>query len=109
MPMFDRKCPQCALVHLNRLEPAEMTAVVPCEGCGAPTERVWLMGRANNIIGDECDVWVKHGLCNADGTPQHFTSKSAMALEAKKRGMVNHVEHIGARGSDKSRHTVRWT
>lgn len=108
MPMFDRKCPICALVHFDRLEPAENPPVVPCEGCGAPTERVWLMGRANSVIGDECDVWVRHGLCNADGTPRHFDSKIAMAKEAKARGLVNHVTHQPGRGTDKSRHTVRW-
>ena len=60
------------------------------------------------VISDECDVWVKNGLCNEDGTPRRYTHKSEMALEAKRRGYHNHVEHIGLQGTDKSPHTTRW-
>ncbi len=59
-------------------------------------------------VGDECDVMARNGLCNPDGSPRRYTSKAEMAREAKKRGLVNHVEHIGGKGSDKSKHTQRF-
>lgn len=46
---------------------------------------------------------VEHGLCNPDGSPRRYYSKSEMRREADKRGLVNAVRHI-----DGSPHTVRW-
>lgn len=62
------------------------------------------------VIPDEIPggIEIKHGLCNEDGSPRRYDSKSAMAAEAKRRGMTNYVTHIGERGSDKSKHTSRW-
>lgn len=62
-----------------------------------------------NVIGDECDVWIRHGICNEDGSPRHYTSKEAMRKEAERRGVTNVVRHIGENGSDKSRWTTKWT
>ena len=76
--------------------------------CAGRMARVWLPGKANSVIGDEIDVWVKHGLCHDDGSPRHFTSRAEMAQVAGSKGLENHVVHIGARGSDKSKHTTRW-
>lgn len=64
--------------------------------------------QANSVIGDECDILVKHGLCNADGSPKRYRSKSEMARDAAAHGWTNYVRHIGAPGSDKSKHTSRW-
>lgn len=58
---------------------------------------------ANTVIGDEIDVWIKHGLCNPDGTPCHYTSRAEMNQEAKRRGMVNMVRH-----TDQDHHVKRW-
>lgn len=107
MPLFDRKCPQCALVHLDCLEPSD-APVVPCEGCGAATERVWLPGRSSNVIGDEIDITIHNGLCNADGTPRRYRSRTELKAEEKARGMMNYVVHQPGRGGDKSKHTSRW-
>jgi hypothetical protein len=69
-------------------------------------QKVWLSPSA--VIGDECDVYIKHGLCHDDGTPRRFTSKAEMAQVAKKKGLFNWVEHVPSPGSDKSKHTTRW-
>lgn len=53
-------------------------------------------------------VEIKHGLCNEDGTPRKFYSKSEIAKEAAKRGLVNRVEHVTAPGTDKNPYTTRW-
>jgi len=62
------------------------------------------------VISDEIPggVEIRHGLCHPDGTPRKFFSKSEIARAAKAAGLVNVVRHVGAKGSDKSKHTVRW-
>lgn len=60
-----------------------------CPECGNETE--YSYGRASSapaVIGDEIDIWIKHGLVEADGSPKHFTSKAAIRAEAAKRGLV---------------------
>lgn len=65
-------------------------------------------GGSYNAQGDECDVWMKHGLCNEDGTPKHYTSREQIRKDAEKAGLTNVVRHIGLKGSDKSPFTSRW-
>lgn len=55
------------------------------------------------VHGDECDIEIKHGLCNEDGTPRRYLSKQEIVREAKKRGMESYVRHI-----EGSKHTSRW-
>lgn len=105
MPLFDRRCPACLRQQIDCLEPST-PPIVLCE-CGQETERVWL-SKAPFVIGDEIDISVRHGLCHADGTPQRFRSRQELAREAKRRGFTNFVEHHGAAGSDKSKHTQKW-
>lgn len=66
--------------------------------------------RGVSVIGDDIPggVLIEHGLCHADGAPQRFYSKSALAREAKARGLVSMVRHVPDRGSDKSAQTTRW-
>lgn len=79
-----------------------------CHKCGQPTERLWKGSSTAGVISDECDVWVKHGICNADGSPRHYRFKSEMKAEAARRGLISHVEHVPLQGSDKSPHTQRF-
>ena len=87
------------------------TKNVQCTQCGADTERAWLT-RPGNVIGDDIPggYIVRHGLCNEDGTPRKYYSKSEIHAEAKRRGLVNIVEHKPdpMSGSDKAKHTTRW-
>jgi hypothetical protein len=64
----------------------------------------------NSIIPDDIPggVDIRHGICNDDGTPKRYYSKSEIAKAAKAKGYVNHVEHVPMPGSDKSPHTTRW-
>jgi hypothetical protein len=87
----------------------EFGAPCACPTCGTEMIRLWVGAQSSAaIIGDECDVTVRHGLCHEDGTPRRFTSKEEMKRVAAAKGLVNHVEHITSRGSDKSPHTTRW-
>ncbi len=84
-----------------------------CEACGAELhigDFPFCGGDASkhqpyggHAIGDECDVVVKHGICNEDGTPRRYRSRAEMAKVAKERGLVNYVRHI-----DGSKHTQRF-
>lgn len=63
------------------------------------------------VIGDDIPggIEIRHGLCNPDGSPRRYYSKTEINAEAKRRGLVNIVEHVGdGQGSDKSKHTTRW-
>lgn len=67
--------------------------------------------RANSVISDGIPggLEIRHGLCNADGSPRRYDYKSEIAAEAKRRGMTNYVTHeTRGTGSDKSKHTSRW-
>jgi hypothetical protein len=93
---------------IDCLEPISMGSV-PCKECGKETERAWLSKTAA-VIGDDIPggVWIRHGICNEDGTPRKYYSKSEMAAEAKRRGLVNLVTHAPEPGTDKSKHTSKW-
>jgi hypothetical protein len=64
----------------------------------------------SNVVGDDIPggYEVRHGLCNEDGSPRVYYSKSEMAKEAKRRGLTNIVEHVTPPGTDKSPFTTRW-
>lgn len=108
MPFYDKRCESCQKVEMDVLE-AVSTIDHVCT-CGGQMKRVWIGGRVSAVIGDDIPggMEVRHGLCNEDGSPRKYYSKSEMKREATQRGWVNHVEHIGAPGSDKSKHTSRW-
>ncbi len=94
MPMYDRKCSVCETVSLDHWEPIGAPEV-KCtkEGCVGVTERVFLP-KTRAIISDEIPggIWIQHGICNEDGTPRKYYSKSEMAKEASRRGLVNHTD-----------------
>jgi hypothetical protein len=67
-------------------------------------------GKAPGVIPDDIPggILIRHGLCNPDGSPRRYDSRSAMKAEGERRGLQQHVEHMPERGSDKSKHTTRW-
>lgn len=111
MPVYDLRCPSCGVVWPDKYQP--MTTVQALCDCGQsrleripPTQNP---GKASGVIGDECDVSVRHGICWPNGEPRRYTSKAEMAREAKRLGMESHVTHMpGSRGGDSSKHTSRW-
>lgn len=77
---------------------------------GSPADHV---GGSFGVAGDDIPggMEIKHGagLCNPDGSPKRYYSKSAIAKQAKAAGWTNYVEHRGDNaGTDKSKHTSRW-
>ena len=88
---------------------AVLGALGRCE-CGGDYIRMWKAGSTAKVIGDDIPggVEVRNGICNEDGSPRRYYSKTEMKREAEARGLVNHVEHIPDKGSDKNAHTQRW-
>lgn len=109
MPVYDRICRDCEETMIDLLEPINAPNI-PCP-CGGTFERVWLQGAANGVIDDSIPggLEIKNALCNPDGTPKRYDSHSDIKRAAEAGGWTNHVEHIPAKGSDRSKHTVRWT
>lgn len=109
MPVYDRQCDRCSDRLIDLLEPISSPAI-PCP-CGGSFERVWLQGACNGVIDDSIPggLEIKNALCHPDGTPKRYDSRSEIKRAAEAAGWTNAVEHIGAKGSDKSKHTVRWT
>ena|SRR5437660_9029601 len=118
MPLYDRKCDNC-LQRRNDCYESSICADYPCPKrlmfkdvpCPGTMRRIPMTsnpGAIGHAHGDECDVTVTHGLCNADGTPHRYRSKSEMKRETEKRGLTNLVEHKGSKDSDKSKFTQRW-
>lgn len=108
MPIYDRMCEQGHKI-LECYEPITYTEEVLCKECNSPTKRT-ILSKPAAVIGDDIPggIWIRHGLCNEDGSPRLYYSKSEIAAEAKRRGLVNIVEHVPEQGSDKSRHTTKW-
>ena len=106
MPIYDLTCSN---EHVQRDLYLKVGERPPCPTCGGPTETLW--DSPPGVIPDDIPggLWIRHGLCNEDGTPRKYYSKTEINREAKRRGLVNMVEHVGERGSDKSKHTVKWT
>ena len=110
--LIDTLCPGCGDVHPDVwVELGEARALGPCRRCGHERERLLRHAKAPGVVPDSIPggYWVEHGLCNSDGTPRRYDSRSEMAREAKRRGLRLSVEHKGSEGSDKSVHTTRWT
>lgn len=107
MRLIDLKCPTCSRIQLDHLERDEDKTRPDC--CGTPMERVFLPTNRENVIGDEIDVTIKNGLCNADGTPRRFRSRTELRKAEQKAGMTNYVRHLGTKSGDRSKHTTRWT
>lgn len=106
MRIIDLKCATCERIQLDHLERDEDKSRPDC--CGTAMERVFLPTQRNNVIGDEIDVEIRNGLCMPDGSPRRFRSRTELRKAEQKAGMLNYVQHVGGKGSDKSTHTRRW-
>ena len=80
MPIYDRRCPDCAHIEENLLE--RFSDPDPaCPACGAPMART-ILGKSANVIGDEMD----HVQVNGCKTPIRFRSKYERKVYLKSHG-----------------------
>lgn len=113
MQMIDAKCRTCGVVREDTLL-RDTGFIAPCEACGSEhMERVFVANRPTASVAPDSipgGLYLKHGLCNADGTPRRYDSYSEIRKEAAARGWTNVVEHVTTpeSGSDKNPHTQRF-
>lgn len=71
-----------------------------CGGCGQPAARVVAepIGQAPAVVPDDIPggLEVKHAICNPDGSPKKYYSKSEIRAEAARRGYTILGETPGA-------------
>jgi hypothetical protein len=60
-----------------------------CPTCGEPLDNLWLP-YSPQIDGDEIDIEIRHGICNPDGSPRRFRSKSELKRVAYDTGYSVH-------------------
>ena len=123
MKFVDIRCPRCGETKIDHLIRDVDEGLPRCHAileeypghgqlltCQTKMERVYLPTNRGTVLQDSIEggVELKNGLCNSDGTPRRYYSRSEIAKEAAKRGLTNLVTHIGAKGSDKSTKTSRW-
>lgn len=89
MPMYDLTCPNS---HDQLDVLLKLGERPPCPTCGEPTETLWR--KSSNIFPDDIPggIWMKHGVCNDDGTPKKYYTKSDIKKAAEKKGLVNHTD-----------------
>lgn len=108
MPMYDYACPMGH--EFESLRSITTSGEAECPDCGHLSQKIWKA--TAEVHGDDIPggIEIRHGLCNPDGSPRRFYSKSEMAKAAKEAGLVNLVDHRPdpRSGSDKSKHTSRW-
>ena len=115
--MIDIRCNGCGAVERDQYVDEAKLGMHGGDGtapCGGQWQKVTLdmpvTSRSAVVHGDDIPggVLMYNGVCNDDGSPRRFYSKSEIARAAKEKGLHNHVEHIPEKGSDKSKHTTRW-
>lgn len=89
MPTYDRVCGTCS----HKFEVIERMAEdgpVACKECGGDAHRII---STHSVTGDDIPggIMIEHGICNPDGSPKRYDSKSAIYKAAKKAGL-----HVGA-------------
>jgi hypothetical protein len=57
------------------------------------------------VVGDDIPggVWIRHGICNPDGSARRYDTKSSITAEAKRRGLIQSPRHV-----DGDKHLSRW-
>jgi len=87
MPRYDLVCTngheQYDVVHSAK-EPHPN-----CPECGSVTETLWRTFNAG-IGGDDIPggIEIRHGICNPDGSPRRFYSKTEIRRAANEKGLV---------------------
>ena len=97
----DAVCPTCGTEFLD-IDVAEY----PTCGCG--TQTVWLPKAGTGAVDQdsiEGGVMIAHGICNPDGSPKRYDSKSEIRKALKAAGLENHV----VRGQESKRQYDRMT
>jgi hypothetical protein len=85
--MLDLVCPACERESIDTLV-KRGDAYPSCAGCGTPLVRLW--ARPAAVHGDDIPggLLIEHGLCEADGTPRKFYSRSEIRAACAAKGLT---------------------
>ena len=108
--LIDAMCPGCGDVHVDVWVDTANLTLPWCHACRVPLIRHRQSAIASAVHADSFrgGYWVEHGLCNADGSRRRYDSRSEMATEARRRGLVSTVVHAPEPGTDKATETQRF-
>lgn len=104
--MVDMRCDGCGVIEIDRY--VDVETLPAHDGCGGRWVALAVMpGQRRAVVTDDIPggVEIRHGLCNDDGTPRRYYSKTEIRHEAARRGMAWHYDaNIFApiRGSDRA-------
>lgn len=105
MPVYERQCSVCPWSTDFALERWQDRDGI-CPACGARTDRVF-RGRSPAVIPDTFARPVVDDMMTKQ--TQVFHSRSERNAAMKRHGVTEHVRHAPVPGTDKSKHTTRWT
>jgi hypothetical protein len=106
--LIDTVCPGCGDVHVDVWIDTTRPRFPLCARCGQAHVRHRRASAAAHSDSYRGGIWIEHGLCHPDGEPRRYDSQSEIDREAKRRGLVNWVEHTPDPGSDRSATTQRF-
>lgn len=100
MMMVDMECPTCGHFHEDEL----IRAGNEHPRCRACSELLVKLPVAPAVHADGIPggIMIRNGICNADGSPRRYDSKSEIRLATKQAGLINRVQHEPSKGSDKN-------
>lgn len=99
--VFKRRYYFCIECKATRNELAWSDTVFTCCGTAPMEETYGARGVSAAVHGDEIDEVCAHGICNDDGTPRRFRSKTEKRAALEQKGWCIEGE------TPKSRH-ARW-
>lgn len=114
MPIYSYECEPCKSGEFERASTIAARHEQLCDKCGRVLIKLIRMG---TVVPDDIPggLLVKHGICNGDGSPRRYYSKSEIRKACAEKGVFcralqdGGANHVGERGSDKSKYTSRWT
>lgn len=97
MQMVDAQCRVCG--HRAEALQREKGGIAPCseKGCGGERERIYTDNPVRTAVHTDDipgGVWIKHGICNEDGTPKRYDTRHAIREATRKAGLLS-LEEAG--------------
>lgn len=88
MREWPQECPACKWT--GKILAWDYDFPLSCPRCKAQTNDPAPPNRAPGVFSDGIPggILIRHGLCNADGSPRRYDSKTEIRAEAARRGMT---------------------
>ena len=86
-------CPSCPDQPKRKVWGWQSKLPYPCPACSTPLEHyIEPRGSAPGIVKDSIEggVWIRHGICNPDGTPKRYDSMTDIKRAANEAGYTIH-------------------